>query len=157
MSSEKKDPRKIKNKKNLDSSSSIQNDSNDYASLKEIILRRFAKTDFLPNLFILDLWTWQLGVVREIYQSNPKLQQIFQKTDFVALWKWEARKKSKIWQSGKKGKVGEKIYYFDARMDIQSIDMIYDQSDKILIKARDEAHRFANSYRQNQMSAPRKK
>ena len=42
-------------------------------------------------------------------------------------------------------------------MDIQSIDMIYDQSDKILIKARDEAHRFANSYREKQMSAPRKK
>lgn len=133
------------------------NNSNDYASLKEIILRRFAKTDFLPNLFILDWWKWQLWIVREIYQSNPELQQIFQKTDFVALWKWEARKKSKIWQSGKKGKVGEKIYYFDAHMDIQSIDMIYDQSDKILIKARDEAHRFANSYREKQMSAPRKK
>lgn len=133
------------------------NNSNDYASLKEIILRRFAKTDFLPNLFILDWWKWQLWIVREIYQSNPELQQIFQKTDFVALWKWEARKKSKIWQSGKKGKVGEKIYYFDAHMDIQSIDIIYDQSDKILIKARDEAHRFANSYREKQMSAPRKK
>ncbi len=155
--SEAKDPGKIKNKKTLDSSSSIQNDSNDYASLKEIILRRFQNSDFLPNLFILDWWKWQLWIVREIYQSNPELQQIFQKTDFVSLWKWEARKKSQIWQSGKKGKVWEKIYYFDTDMNIKSIDMVYDQSDKILIKARDEAHRFANSYRKKQMSAPRKK
>jgi excinuclease UvrABC nuclease subunit len=30
--------------------------------------------------------------------------------------------------------------------------MVYDQADKIFLKARDEAHRFANSYRKKQMS-----
>ncbi|MEI8253748.1 MAG: hypothetical protein WCG25_08655 [bacterium] len=44
----------ILKKSNLDSSSSIQNDGDDYASLKELITRRFSTKDFLPNLFILD-------------------------------------------------------------------------------------------------------
>jgi excinuclease UvrABC nuclease subunit len=30
--------------------------------------------------------------------------------------------------------------------------MVYDQADKIFLKARDEAHRFANNYRKEQMS-----
>lgn len=30
--------------------------------------------------------------------------------------------------------------------------MVYDQADKIVLKARDEAHRFANFYRKQQMS-----
>lgn len=34
--------------------------------------------------------------------------------------------------------------------------MTYDQADKILLKARDEAHRFANAYRKKQMSKERK-
>jgi len=31
------------------------------------------------------------------------------------------------------------------------MDLDYDQADKILVKVRDEAHRFANSYRKEQM------
>ena len=30
--------------------------------------------------------------------------------------------------------------------------MVYDQADKLLLKAMDEAHRFANTYRKKQMS-----
>jgi excinuclease UvrABC nuclease subunit len=30
--------------------------------------------------------------------------------------------------------------------------MVYDEVDKILLQARDEAHRFANRYRKKQMS-----
>ena len=37
-------------------------------------------------------------------------------------------------------------------MKIQSQDLIYDEVDKVLLKARDEAHRFANAYRKKQMS-----
>jgi excinuclease UvrABC nuclease subunit len=33
---------------------------------------------------------------------------------------------------------------------IEENDFIYDDADKILIKLRDEAHRFANSYRKKQ-------
>jgi len=36
-------------------------------------------------------------------------------------------------------------------MRIQNIDLEYDQSDKTIVKLRDEAHRFANSYRKTQM------
>jgi excinuclease UvrABC nuclease subunit len=36
-------------------------------------------------------------------------------------------------------------------MNIKSKDLIYDDVDNVLIKARDEAHRFANSYRKKQM------
>jgi len=37
-------------------------------------------------------------------------------------------------------------------MTIREEKMIYDEADKILIQARNEAHRFANAYRKKQMS-----
>lgn len=36
--------------------------------------------------------------------------------------------------------------------DIKTHTLQYDDSDRILIKVRDEAHRFANAYRKKQMS-----
>ena len=53
--------------------------------------------------------------------------------------------------------IWEKIYYFDSKLNIHSQAMTYDQADKILLKARNEAHRFANSYRKKQMSQEFKK
>jgi len=138
--------------KKLYSLSSIQNDSNDYASLKELITRRFTTKDFLPDLFILDWWKWQLWIIKKIYNEDKKFQKIFSQIDFVSLWKWEARKKSNIWHSSAKGKVVEKIYYFDKNFAIKSIDLVYDQADKILVNIRNEAHRFSNSYREKQMN-----
>ena len=52
--------------------------------------------------------------------------------------------------------ITEKIYTFDKNFNIKEIPLVYDQADKILTKARDEAHRFANSYRKKQMSKERK-
>lgn len=123
--------------------------SDDYAALQEVIERR-TKTWNLPDLFILDGGKWQLGVIKKLYQ-NDKLKKIFDQTDIVSLGKWEARKKGNIWKKNKDGKIGEKIYYFDNQMKIKSENLVYDQADKILTKARDEAHRFANSYRKAQM------
>jgi excinuclease UvrABC nuclease subunit len=37
-------------------------------------------------------------------------------------------------------------------LKIKETKIIYDDADKILIKLRNEAHRFANVYRQKQMS-----
>jgi excinuclease UvrABC nuclease subunit len=48
--------------------------------------------------------------------------------------------------------ITETIYTLDSNLKIHSQDMVYDQADKILLLARDEAHRFANSYRKKQMS-----
>jgi hypothetical protein len=55
-----------------------------------------------------------------------------------------------------KDKITEKIYTFDKNLKIHEKAITYDQADKILLKARDEAHRFANSYRKQQMSKERK-
>ena len=142
----------ILKKSNMDSWSSIQNDGDDYASLKELITRRFSTKDFLPNLFILDWWKWQLWIIKKMYEEDKNFQKLFSKIDFVSLWKWEARKKSSIWQKGKSGKIWEKIYYFDTNFTIKSIDLVYDQTDKILVNIRNEAHRFSNAYREKQMN-----
>jgi excinuclease UvrABC nuclease subunit len=42
-------------------------------------------------------------------------------------------------------------------MNIESQDLTYDEADKLLLMARDEAHRFANAYRKKQMSKEFKK
>ncbi|MBQ7073767.1 hypothetical protein IJM86_01605 [bacterium] len=47
--------------------------------------------------------------------------------------------------------IGEHLYFFDEHFQIQTIPLVYDQADRILIKIRDEAHRFSNAYRKQQM------
>ncbi len=126
--------------------------SDDYASLKELITRRFKAQEFSPDLFILDWWKWQLWIVKKIHNEDRDFQKLFSMIDFVSLWKWEARQKSKIWQTSAKWRIWEKIYYFDKDLNIKSINLIYDHTDKILINLRNEAHRFSNSYREKQMN-----
>jgi len=139
--------------------------SDDYEALKEVIIKRLKPKDSLsssssqprlnsgdsegykslPDLLILDWWKWQLWILKELLQEE-RFQQVFKQVDFVSFWKWVARKTAwKIkWEK-------EKIFYFDQDMKIKNFDLRYDQSDKVLVKLRDEAHRFANSYRKNQM------
>jgi len=119
--------------------------SDDYNALKEVIIRRFKDKEDYPDLFVIDGGKGQLGILKELLKED-RFIPIFEKIDFISIWKWVARKTSwKIkWEK-------EKIFYFDTKLDIKSIDLEYDQSDKILIKLRDESHRFANSYRKNQM------
>jgi hypothetical protein len=93
-----------------------------------------------------------LWIIKKMYEEDKNFQKLFSKIDFVSLWKWEARKKSSIWQKGKSGKIWEKIYYFDTNFIIKSIDLVYDQTDKILVNIRNEAHRFSNAYREKQMN-----
>ena len=139
---------------------SAKND--DYLSLKEVLIRRFKldkKIDFsewevlhLPNVFILDWWKWQLWIIDELINEYPNLKSITKDVQFCALWKGEARRKSSIWIKSKKNKedtVWEKLYVWKNWI-IEENDFIYDDADKILIKLRDEAHRFANSYRKKQ-------
>jgi excinuclease ABC subunit C len=125
--------------------------SDDYEALQELLERREKNGWELPDLLILDGGKGQLGVVKKLCK-DLKRKKIVSQRDIVSLGKWEARKKTKIWSSSKKGLIWEKIYYFDSKLVIHSQDMVYDQADKILLKARDEAHRFANSYRKKQMS-----
>ncbi len=127
----------------------------DYSALKEVLIRRFlweTKTD-LPDLFVLDWWKWQLGIIRDLLQEQPDFQKIFDQVAFVSLWKWEARKQSRIGKkNSSKKQISEKIWSFTAQLTIKKTPLIYDDADKILVKLRNEAHRFANSYRKKQMS-----
>ena len=74
--------------------------------------------------------------------------------DIVALGKGEARKKSSIGTKGSKGGFGtvaERVYRFDEHWNVVEIPLTYDQADRLLVKLRDEAHRFSNYYRKQQM------
>jgi len=118
----------------------------DYDAIKDVILKRFKDKQDLPDLFIIDGWKGQLGILKDLLQEKW-FKKIFDKVDFVSLGKWSARK---TWWKIKWEK--EKIFYFDQDFKIKSFDLKYDQSDQLFVKLRDEAHRFANSYRKKQDS-----
>ncbi len=118
----------------------------DYAALTEVITRRFQDTQNYPDLFILDGWKGQLGILRDLLKQE-RFQKVYSKVDFVSLGKWIARH-----TGGKLKWEKEKIFKFDDSLEIQQIDLDYDQADKILVKIRDEAHRFCNAYRKEQMA-----
>ena len=44
----------------------------------------------------------------------------------------------------------------DENFRIVEKELCYDDADRVLLQLRDEAHRFANAYRQKQMSGERK-
>ncbi|MBP7062107.1 hypothetical protein KA037_05435 [Patescibacteria group bacterium] len=64
---------------------------------------------------------------------------------FVALGKGDARKRK-----GKNDGAKEELLVLTDKV-VKHYDFTYDDSDRILIKARDESHRFANAYRKKQM------
>lgn len=123
----------------------------DYASLKELIERRI-KNDELPDLLVIDWGKWQLNIIKKIIKESPELKSVLGKIDILSLGKGEARKKTNVWKISAKGLVTEKIFAFTDSLTIHEEKMIYDEADKILLQARDEAHRFANAYRKKQMS-----
>ncbi len=150
--------------------------SDDYEALQELLERREKNWWELPNLLIIDGGKGQLGVVKKLCK-DPQRKKIVSQIDIVSLGKGEARKKSNIWKTKslksslikEVGSVGEPedlkkpnnqiteiIYTLDENLKIHETAMVYDQADKIFLKARDEAHRFANSYRKKQMSQERK-
>jgi excinuclease ABC subunit C len=143
--------------------------SDDYAALEEVLERRFKEYlsssseiiswNHLPSCLIIDGGKGQLNVVKKLCR-DPKRKKIVSQIDIISLGKWEARKKSNIWNFSRRDvdssrlnkKISEKIYTLDDNLTIHETVIQYDQADKILLKARDEAHRFANSYRKKQMS-----
>lgn len=136
---------KIKSIKTLDQQ------NNDYLALEEVILRRLwtkaiADGGYIPDLFIVDGWQGQLGVVQKLIQTWKIHPDVIQQTQFVGLGKGDARKRS-----GKNAGAKEELLVL-SRNTIQAYPLSYDESDKILITTRDEAHRFANAYRKKQMS-----
>ncbi len=125
--------------------------NDDYLALEEVITRRFKNLKNLPDLFIIDWWKWQLNIIKKLITKNQLFKDLIDKIDFISIGKWKARKKNKINLSDKD--TVEKIYFFDNLLNIKEQTLEYDQSDKILIELRDEAHRFANFYRKQQMES----
>ncbi|MFA6256625.1 MAG: excinuclease ABC subunit UvrC [Candidatus Absconditabacterales bacterium] len=135
-----------------------------------------SSSNYLPSCLIIDGGKGQLGVVKKLCKENPKRKKIVSQIDIISLGKGEARTKSQIGKKSEKSNkkmlhassimhhasdmkgsiVSEKIYYFDNKLNIHNQAMVYDQADKIFLKARNEAHRFANTYRKKQMSKERK-
>jgi len=162
-----------------DSSCPFPSRWNDLDSLHELITRRFkpiqksknqkapsidkgrVREGFVfPDLFILDGGKPQLNIIKKLRrqtQKNPKeldiWNEILKNTTFIALGKGKARKRA-----GKQTGIKEKIYYFEPNVSwtITSKILCYDQADRIILQLRDEAHRFANTYRKTQMSKDRK-
>jgi len=146
----------------------------DYSSLEEIIIRRFQHTDNLPDLFILDGWLGQINIITKLLKHD-RFQPIFQQVDFISIWKWAARKTA--WKLSWAKEIVYSLYHckitshsklisespnhptfpHHSKLDAKSFKnratpLTYDQTDRILIQIRNEAHRFANSYRKKQMS-----
>lgn len=147
----------------------------DYGSLREVILRRFSDSNYLPDLFVIDGAEKQLDVVVKLFDSWVLDKDLLTKVQFVSLGKWDARK------SGQKIK-GEKEKLYVLKDGANQITMLpteyplnfpqwrsylqwwwiwfqiidfefqYDEVDRLLLRLRDEAHRFANSYREKQQS-----
>lgn len=106
---------------------------NDYESLKYCLIKYFQNNT--ADLVILDWWKGQLNIVNDLGND------IVLKTDFISLGKWKARKRKwKIsWES-------EIFYTFEKEIPVN-----YDKFEhKLLLKLRDEAHRFSNRYRKKQ-------
>ena len=103
---------------------------NDYDSLKYCILKYFQNNT--ADLFILDGGKWQLNIIYDL----PN--EILEKIDFISIGKWKARKRK--WKLEWKNEI-----FFTVNCEIP-VD--YNNfEDKLLLKLRDEAHRFANKYR----------
>ncbi len=122
--------------------------NDDYFALREVLIRRFKNSKKqLPDLFIIDWGKWQIWIISKLVTKDKFFEDIFKKVDFVSIWKWQARKISnkRIWAK-------EKLFFLNNQWKTYSKELNYDEADKMLIKIRDEAHRFANRYRKIQMS-----
>lgn len=129
--------------------------NDDYLAIKEVLIRRFELNknnplDYnnLPDIVVLDWWKGHLSIIKELYEQYDKFRQLYWKVEFVSLWKWKARKR--IW---KNSWIMESLYFFDKEFEMYNKDLDYDNVDKLLIKLRDEAHRFSNYYRKQQMKS----
>ena len=133
----------------------IDQQNNDYLALEEVLIRRlWTKTIndgwYIPDLFVIDGGKWQLGVVQKLIQDKKIHPDVVEKTQFVSLGKWSARKRSSK-------NTGEKeVIYTLSHNTLTKKTLIYDEVDMVLTKIRDESHRFANAYRKKQMSKERK-
>ena len=108
--------------------------------------KQLLSDDQLPDVLVLDWWPLQLSIIPKLCKQYPLMSQYLNKIQICGLAKWSARSSwSKIY-----GAV-EQLIIIQSDGSLIAHDLTYDPIDQILIKLRDEAHRFANRYRTKQM------
>lgn len=135
--------------------------SDDYQSLREVVTRRMLHEPY-PDLLIIDGGKGQINAVFE------RLTKIFGSLfpfDLISIGKGDARKragkikgeKEIVYKFGSiKSEVGKQTSR-DAPLahpqsdNLKEYELTYDLLDQLFLKARDEAHRFSNKYRKEQM------
>lgn len=139
----------------------------DYAALTEVLVRRFglgkawiqeggsvqgsesgneSEKQLFPDMFILDGGKQQLSLVQRILEQFPESQKLLYQVQFCSLGKWKARKRA-----GKVQWEQEVLWVLNPSWEMHANVLQYDDADRLLIRLRDEAHRFANAYRKKLM------
>jgi len=108
----------------------------DFNSMREIMERRLLeieKTNFIPDLIIIDWWKGQLSSVVEIIETSP----------LAPLLTWEGSQRLQLVWLAKK----EEILYKLVDWKFEEIILEKDSTELRLVqKIRDEAHRFAITF-----------
>jgi len=120
----------------------------DLQAIREVLTRRFvlSKSLNLPDLVVIDGGKTHLQQVLEILKKYPQFEEVLGKVDFVALAKGKARKTAWRLQWAR-----EKIFVLSKNWEIKEFELDESPHFAVLQKARDEAHRFANAYREIRM------
>jgi excinuclease ABC subunit C len=114
-------------------------DSDDYAMMYEVLSRRFARGENLPDLVVVDGGKGQLNVALSV------LRDLKIKIDVIGLAKEERVIFSSKGISKKKAAKSEDRVYLPRRKDAIYLSA-WPQALRMLQQVRDEAHRFALSY-----------
>jgi excinuclease ABC subunit C len=114
-------------------------ESDDYAMMYEVLARRFARGENLPDLVVVDGGKGQLNVALSV------LRDLKIKIDVIGLAKEERVIFSSKGISKKKGGKSEDRVYLPRRKDAIYLSA-WPQALRMLQQVRDEAHRFALSY-----------
>lgn len=124
-----------------------QSNNDDYAALAEVLVRRVQSSDSLPELFVIDGGVGQLNVASTLLREDPLFREAAKDVCFVSIGKGKARARK-----GKQAGNSEQLLHLGSTGQIHYHEITYDAPDQLLISLRDEAHRFANTYRKNRMS-----
>lgn len=127
----------------------------DYWALKEVIEKRFwpkSNKKTYPDLFIIDWWVWQLWIIVTLCKNDKTFAKRVVWVQFASIGKWKARTRNEKlhWE-------WEIFHRLDSTGTISSAPILYKDSDRLLILVRDEAHRFANAFREKKSQAKYKK
>jgi len=133
--------------------------NDDYANLCTIVIKRIEsskKWQPLPDLLLIDGGIGQVNAV--VTMINQQFPDVMTQLMIVGIAKGEARIQSHIGKQASKKKkiatdtIGEVFVVVDKHGRLVERPCQYTPGEKLFLKARNEAHRFANRYRTKQMN-----